>query len=305
MTVPVTGPVTVKGPTILLCADDYAMTAGISRSIEALAAAQRLSATSAMTTTQHWGGDARRIAEHRGTLSIGLHLNFTLGAPAGAMALLAPQGTLPALKPLLLRALLGRLDKQEVRDEIRRQLDAFERALGFQPDHVDGHQHVQVLPTIRAALFDELAIRYHNAPPLVRDPVDRRVTGVPVSVAAVKARATNVLAVGFAASARAHGLHVNNGFSGFSAFDTAQSYSDELKAEVAGAGPRHIVMCHPGFNDAELAALDPVTARRDQEHAGLSAADWLADRLWRPSRAADGAAVDWARAWPGHTVARG
>lgn len=293
----------VTAPLILLCADDYSMTAGISRSIETLAAARKLSATSAMTTTRHWRDGARRIAEHRGTLSIGLHLNLTLGAPCGVMALLAPQGTLPALKPLLQRALTGRLDKGEIRDEIRRQLDAFEQALGFQPDHVDGHQHVQVLPTIRRALFDELADRYPKTPPLLRDPTVRRVTGMPRNAAAMKALVANSLAAGFAASARARSIPVNDGFSGFSAFDTAQSYADELKAEVAGAGPRHIVMCHPGFNDAELAALDPVTARRDQEHSGLLSADWLVHRLWLPSRAGNGPPIDWAHAWPDHAHA--
>jgi chitin disaccharide deacetylase len=230
---------------LMLCADDYAMTAGISRSIEALAAKGRLSATSAMTTSRHWVGDARRIGEHRGTLSIGLHLNLTLGEPLTAMPRLAPQGTLPTLKTLMGLAFSGQLDAASLAEEIARQCDAFERALGFPPDHVDGHQHVQVLPVIRRALLTELARRYGRSPPLVRDPTDRRFKGLPKSTAAIKARIVNGLASGFGKAAQQVGLPTNEGFSGFSAFDTAASYSEELAAECQYAGVRRTDKTRP------------------------------------------------------------
>ena len=65
------------------------MTEGISRAIGELAAAQRLSATSVMVTSPHWPATAPRLAVHRGHLSIGLHLNLTLGRPLGPMPRLA------------------------------------------------------------------------------------------------------------------------------------------------------------------------------------------------------------------------
>ena len=46
---------------IILCADDYAMTEGVSRAIGELAAAQRLSATSVMVTSPHWPATAPRL----------------------------------------------------------------------------------------------------------------------------------------------------------------------------------------------------------------------------------------------------
>ena len=46
---------------IILCADDYAMTEGISRAIGELAAAKRLSATSVMVNTPHWPAAAPRL----------------------------------------------------------------------------------------------------------------------------------------------------------------------------------------------------------------------------------------------------
>ena len=269
---------------IILTADDYAMTYGVSRAIEQLARAGRLSATSAMVTMPGWREDALRVRELRGQLAIGLHLNLTLGTPAGPMPALAPAGTLPKLKPLIARALARRLTADEIGGEIRRQLDLFERALGFQPDHIDGHQHVQVLPTVRRALLDEVQRRYSASPPLLRDP-SAPGTG--------KARIVNVLSTGFRRAAKRRGLPTNDGFAGFSAFDVARDYADELHAAFAVKGHRAIVMCHPGFPDDTLATLDEVVARRRQEYDALMTDATLAQRIWRPERAAHGAPIAW------------
>ena len=68
-----------------LCADDYALSPGISRGIlEALSAA-RLSATSVMTTRPFWPKDAHELRQFKTKADIGLHLNLTLGGPLGDM----------------------------------------------------------------------------------------------------------------------------------------------------------------------------------------------------------------------------
>jgi len=92
---------------IILCADDYALTEGVSRAVGELAAARRLSATSAMVTTPCWPAMAQRLVVHRGRIAVGLHLNLTLGGPLGAMPRLAPGGMFSKRNALLLRALLG------------------------------------------------------------------------------------------------------------------------------------------------------------------------------------------------------
>ena len=158
---------------IILCADDYAMTEGVSRAIGELAAARRLSATSVLVTSRHWPRMAPRLLIHRPHLSIGLHLDLTLGPPLGAMRRLAPHGKFPPLASLATWALGGVLDIEEISAEIGRQLDHFEANLGFPPDHIDGHQHVHVLPGIRRALLNTVSKRYRMRPPLVRDPSDR------------------------------------------------------------------------------------------------------------------------------------
>jgi chitin disaccharide deacetylase len=104
------------------------------------------------------------------------------------------------------------------------------------------------------------------------------------------------LAAGFAAAARRHGLPVNTRFAGFSAFDTAASYQAEISTEIARGNLSEaglaVVMCHPGFADAALAALDPVVERRQQEHDALMQLSDLPDLIWHPVRRADGS-IDW------------
>jgi predicted glycoside hydrolase/deacetylase ChbG (UPF0249 family) len=279
---------------IVLCADDYALTEGVSRAVGELAAARRLSATSVMVTTRHWPATAPRLRIHRGRLAIGLHLNLTLGSPLGPMPRLAPGNALPTRNALIVRALLGLASSAEIGLEIDRQLDAFEAGLGFPPDHVDGHEHVHILSGIRQPLFAALARRYPHARPLVRDPSDWLTSIAARGTARVKAAIVGGLALRFAAGARRMGLPTNEGFSGFSDFDIDKPYAQELADALARTGPRHIVMCHPGHPDAELGAIDPVVERRGMEYEALMRDVSLPDRIWRPSRGADGPPVDWA-----------
>ena len=144
---------------LILCADDYALSPGVTRGILDALAKGRLNATGAMTNRPLWKEAAPYVAAFVDHADIGLHLNLTFGAPLGLMPTLAPAGVFPKLRPFLKAARAGRLPGDEVRAEIARQLDAFEDALGRAPDFVDGHQHVQVLPGVRDWLLEELVRR--------------------------------------------------------------------------------------------------------------------------------------------------
>jgi predicted glycoside hydrolase/deacetylase ChbG (UPF0249 family) len=281
---------------ILLCADDYALTEGVSRAVGELAAARRLSATSALVTTAHWPAMAQRLVIHRGRIAVGLHFNLTLGAPLGPMPGFAPGGVFPKRNAVLARALLGLVHSREIKAEIERQLDAFERHLGFPPDHIDGHEHVHVLSGIRQCLFEVVARRYRGPKPLLRDPSDSRKAIAARGGPRAKAMAVAALALRFRAGARRRGIPTNQGFSGFSSFDVHVPYAQELAAAMREPGPQHVVMCHPGHADAQLAALDPVVERRRMEYEALMCDTSLVERLWRPSRGPDGAPVDWSQA---------
>ena len=278
---------------IILCADDYGLTEGISRAVGELAAAHRLSATSAVVTTPHWPAMAQRLIVHRAHLALGLHLNLTLGSPLGPMPKLAPQGRFPALAALLARAAVRQLGGREIRAEIERQFDRFEAALGHAPDHIDGHQHVHVLPIVRRAMLEAAVARYPRRPPLIRNPADRAASIVARGVAVGKALTVGVLSRGFARAAWRRGLPINDSFAGFSDFDLARPFGDELSGNFRLPGKRHIIMCHPGHADAELARVDPVVARRRMEYDHLMRDAALPQLIWRPERTRDGPVLFW------------
>lgn len=278
---------------VILTADDYAISAGVSRGIAELAVRGRLSATSAMVTFAGWAEEAARLARLRDRISVGLHLNLTVGAPLGPMPSLAPDGRLPSIAALTRAALLGRIDVAEIEAEATRQLTRFIDEVGHPPDHVDGHQHAHALPSVRHGVLAAVARCCSPTLPLLRDPADRLAPIARRGSNVGKALALAALGRGFARAAQRAGLPVNDGFSGFSAFDERIDYASELATALTATGGLHILMCHPGHVDAQLAERDPVTARREQELAALMAYPDLEARIWHPTRTSDGPPVDW------------
>lgn len=283
------------GTSIILCADDYAMTVGITRSIDELARARKISATSAMTTTRHWPEHGQGLRRLRGTIAIGLHFNLTLGRALGPMPKLATDGVFSRVGDVTRLAIGGQIDADEIAAEMTRQLDRFEQVCGYPPDFIDGHQHVHSLSGIRDGVFAALAARHMSPAPLIRDPGDSLAGIFKRGAAITKASALHWLSRGFRAEARRAGFAVNDSFAGVSDFDPARTERDFQRAAI-GAGPLHLVMCHPGFPDAELEALDPITKRRRVEHDIIATRDLFGAKLWRPARSADGPAINWATA---------
>jgi predicted glycoside hydrolase/deacetylase ChbG (UPF0249 family) len=276
----------------ILNADDYALTAGVSDGILALAEASRISATSAMVNMPHWRDRAAPAVALRHRIALGLHLNLTFGPPLGPMPRFAPDRELPPREIVIRRALSRSLPLAEIGAEIGRQLDRFEEIAGVPPDFVDGHHHVHVLPGIRGALIGELRRRFPAAGPLVRDSGDRFANIVRRRTATPKALTAAALAAGFGREVRASGFAANDSFAGFSTFGSLP-YATEFERFLLSPGSRPMIMCHPGFADDELGARDSIAARRTEEQAFLAARPGLPELLWRPERAAGSRAFPW------------
>jgi chitin disaccharide deacetylase len=248
-----------------LCADDYALSPGISRGILEALGAGRLSATSVMTTRPFWPKDAHELRQFKTKADIGLHLNLTLGGPLGDMPAFAASGHLPGISRVLKAARTNALPEAEIGQEIARQLDAFCEHFDVAPAFVDGHQHVQVLPQIRAALFACLEEKGFSGKVWLRDSSDRPSRVLRRRVELTKALGIAWLGRGFAREAARRGFVTNDGFAGFSAFDPAHDYAADFARYLRAPGRRHLIMCHPGICDEELVAADPVTLSRERE----------------------------------------
>ncbi|WP_112663132.1 ChbG/HpnK family deacetylase [Microvirga flavescens] len=250
---------------VVLCADDFGLTDGVSRGILELADQGRLSATSVMANMPAWPRNAAALKAYQGRISAGLHLNLTTGAPLGPMPGLAPEGRLPSLSTLIRRAVLRDLPLAELCVEIDRQIEAFETHFGATPAFVDGHQHVHVLPGIRRVLIEVLTARGYAGRLWIRDPSESWVSILRRSISAGKALVVSGFASGFGEAARTAGFSVNEGFSGFSPLTPETDPQQVFRAALGNLGPRPVVMCHPGYADDELRGLDPAVESRVAE----------------------------------------
>lgn len=221
---------------IMICADDFGMGAGINSGILELASCRRLSAVSCLSR----GSFFARAARHLRSLPVdkGMHLNLTEG-------LCDDDFHLP-LRRLIMSCWARRLDPQLVRQEIDKQLDAFEMALDQPPDYVDGHQHVHQFPVIRETLLDVLGRRYGSHLPWLRSTCAIRASS---SASAIRLKAWLIEALGGSATARLasrEGFRMNARLLGIYGFGGGhEAYWRLLDAWFAEAGAGDLLMCHP------------------------------------------------------------
>ena len=221
------------------------------------------------------------LARARPALDVGLHLTLTELEPLtrGSRALVDSANHMPRhAVQFAARYLTGRIPLVEVRREleaqIRRALDA-----GLCLSHLDGHQHVQVLPGV-ARVVVELARAYGIR--AVRCPAER-VRLFMLRDAARLCRLAEQLAVGTAALlSPLRELKRVDAFVGF--FHGGRLTEENLMALLGALPSRGTVelMCHPGRDDpgsafnawgyswsAETAALTSPSVRELLERRGI------------------------------------
>ncbi len=258
-----------KEQIVALCADDYGLSYGVSAGILEALDAGRITAVSALVNGPRWPAMGLELVRRGRDADIGLHFNLTLGRPLSSMPKFAPNGEFPPLAQVVRMAYGKRLPMDEIRGEIDRQFDRFEAIADRPPDHVDGHQHIHVLPGIRTALLDAMAARRLGGRVWLRDAGDGVHRILARRANARKALSALSLASGFRREARRRGFSVNDGFAGFSDFHPSFDYARIFQSYLRAPGRRHLIMCHPGHVDEDLRQLDPVTITREQELAFL------------------------------------
>jgi len=260
----------VKAPTpFVLCADDYALSPGVSSAIRDLIDRGRLSATSCMTLTPFWADHASWLTPYADRADIGLHLTLTDHQPLGAMPHTAPDRRLPPLGLLMRRAFTGHLDPAEIDAELNRQIDAFEQAFGRPPAFIDGHQHVHQLPVVRSAVVRALGTRLKEQRIYTRLCHDPASAIIKRGIAIPKTLLISKLGQGLRKMARRHTLAVNTGFRGVYDFSGKVPFGTLMDRFVEDIPPKGLVMCHPGIPDEALRAVDSVVDQRRVEY------DWL------------------------------
>jgi predicted glycoside hydrolase/deacetylase ChbG (UPF0249 family) len=254
----------------ILCADDFALNAGVSEAILDLLERGRISATGAMTNRENWPAAAPRLRAFARKADLGVHLNLTEGASLGVLSRFAPSGELPKFGKLMRGALWGRLPLAEIAEEFRRQIDAYAHQMGREPDFVDGHQHVHAFPGVREALIAALDGLGLTRRLYVRDPADQAGAIAARRVCAMKALVIATMARGFGRLLERRGIPANSGFAGVSSFNPRRDYGADFARFLQRPGARHLVMCHPGLADGQGRATDAIHAARPREHEFLA-----------------------------------
>lgn len=142
---------------LIVNADDFGISPGVNRGV--IETHERGIVTSASVMTR-WRAarEAADFAKAHPRLGVGLHVDL------GEWVCRDDQWT-PIYEVVPMN------DDAAVRDEIRRQLDAFRQLLGRDPDHIDSHQHVHRDGAARAIVAEiggELQVPVRHFTPAVR-----------------------------------------------------------------------------------------------------------------------------------------
>ncbi len=252
---------------LVVNADDFGLTPGITSGI--LDAHRRgvVTSTSVIVTQPDWPHTVNMLGIC-GTLGIGLHVDLLTGTPLiGTGTLVNPAtGRFFTLGVLARRAATGRIASNDVARECHAQIMRLQLALteaGTRVTHLDSHRHTHVLPVIATGIR-QAARRARIA--AVRYPVEPLTRSL-----AYRGIARSLTLHGLAALQRATPTDRARAFIGASwqgAPDFAarlESLPAQLHASVTE------LMCHPGYVDDALRAVDTFTAHRETELAALCA----------------------------------
>ena len=221
--------------TLIVNADDFGLTPGVSRGILEAGATGIVTSTTLIVNRPI---DPELIGRLKASgLGAGLHLNLTLGTP------LSDPRRVPSLvdgegrfirDP---REAASRADKDEARIELGNQIDAFRALMGCFPTHLDSHHHSHRLPVVLDAVVS--VAREHGLP--VRRSSDR-------------------------IAERLHDARLSTTSTFIEAFFGEGATLDRLR-EIVATLPHgtHELMCHPGHSDAALRAESGYADFRERE----------------------------------------
>jgi predicted glycoside hydrolase/deacetylase ChbG (UPF0249 family) len=163
---------------------------------------------------------------------------------------------------VLAHSCLRRLNRDALAAEVTSQLRAFADHFGRPPDFIDGHQHVHLFPQVRDAVLK--AVKAQAPQAWVRQcgrAAPLRSLGDP------KAALLDLFSRAFRRRAAAIGLTTNPAFAGTYQFREGADFAAVFPRFLDGLPDGALVMCHPGFVDAQLQSLDPLTTLREREYA--------------------------------------
>jgi predicted glycoside hydrolase/deacetylase ChbG (UPF0249 family) len=257
---------------IVLCADDYGQAPHISLGIINLLEQNRLSATSCMVNTDYWAEHASWLIPFKQKKDLGLHFNLTEGCALSKEYIHAHGEYFLPLSQVFHKAFLRKFKQTTIEAEYHAQIDAFQTALGYLPDFIDGHQHVHQFPLIRDALIQV----YHQRLPhayirLVNETLKMSDVFKDIKKLVIYTTGTQALKRLLIQNRIPH----NSAFAGIYAFRQADQYAQLFPSFLRAIQDRGLIMCHPGLNASN--DLDSILKARFAEYQYFASDRFLMD----------------------------
>jgi predicted glycoside hydrolase/deacetylase ChbG (UPF0249 family) len=276
---------------LIVTADDYGLSRGISRGILRAHRTGIVTATSVLAVAPAFRSTSRWLRGE--AVSVGVHLALVgedppVLAPREIPSLVDAAGAFPrSWRSLLSRYVRGRLDLADVERECAAQIAAVRSAVG-RVSYLNTHQHVHLLPGIGNVVLSWAA---RNEIGAVRVPRSYRRGAVGVG--------TNVLAARFARQCRRRGVVTTDAFEGLDHAGAMTlprlvvairrlAHSRARSAEIVThpGEPTEVERYRWGYQwSAELEALTATSARDEVTRLGFSLTSWEALARYTPEAA--------------------
>ncbi len=259
---------------LIVNADDFGLTAGVNRAIAELAGAGALGSATLMADGAAFQ-DAVDAASACSSLSVGCHIVLVDGhacAPAENVPTLASRDG--RLRSSLVRFVAdlqrGHISEIDIEAEAIAQISRLQAA-GVTVSHVDTHKHTHLFPRVaRPLLRAAMRCGVHA----IRNPFEQAWSASLTRGALVRKLEVATLRAfqqRFDQLRRASGLASTDGSIGVSATGNLDQETLERLLDAAQGGTWELV-CHPGYNDADLDAVQTrLRGTRDVEREALLA----------------------------------
>ncbi|MCW8408610.1 ChbG/HpnK family deacetylase [Legionella sp. PATHC035] len=241
----------IDSKTVVLCADDFGLDAGISEGILKLVQMGRLSAVSCMVNMPSFIPYAQELLSLKKCkhIQIGLHFNLTEGYLASN-----PEQSSFTLHELLIKSHLHALKLSFIAKEFLAQLDQFIDIMQQPPDFIDGHQHVHQFPVIRKVILDLYQQRLKNYRTFVR------ATWPSINLPQSRFKAKVLAFTGGKALLKQMihlGIPHNRYFSGIYDFAPDANYRELFRKWMSLVKDNTLIMCHPADKVSPADSISP------------------------------------------------
>ncbi len=263
---------------IIICADDFGISPGVSKGILKLAGKNKISATSVMVCFKDWSQEAKPLIDFQKQIDIGLHFTLTgavpLSKPQEISSLVNANGNFVSFSQFIKKCFFKQINPEEVKREFFKQFDRFIEFFGFAPHYIDSHHNVHQYPVINEALFNSLDKKFNGNKFYVRN------TAVPLNKAIrqginlIKIIPINLLGKEYKNFLESNETKTNSSFMGIYDWRRPINFGKNFKRFLKTSSEENgIIMTHPGLPDNLLRKRDSFNDGREIEFNYLNEID--------------------------------